>query len=310
MKLGILDLGTNTFNLIIVDTRLNSLFTILHDEKIAVKLGSGGINSGIIVKDAYSRALDAIGQYKQVLNQFEVEKVAAYATSAIRSAQNGESLISDIQVKYGIHPQIISGELEAELIYHGVKLALPFKPKKPILIMDIGGGSVEFIISDHAKILWRGSYNIGVARLLDKIKPSNPVSDSQVSDIESLLHIELDSLFKAIDTYKPVILIGSSGSFDTFIDLLYPGNKSSTGYAQASTEINTKDFQKLYNTLINSSLEKRLAMPGMPDFRAEMIVLAIIEVHYLVKRGNIQRIIQSAYALKEGAIHLMIQDNG
>lgn len=310
MKLGILDLGTNTFNLIIVDAPLNSQFTILHDEKIAVKLGSGGINSGVIVKDAYSRAMNAIRHYKQVLKQFEVEKVAAYATSAIRSAQNGENLIWDIQEKYGIHPQIISGELEAELIYHGVKLALPFKPKKPILIMDIGGGSVEFIISHHAKMQWRGSYKIGVARLLEKIKPSNPISDSQIRDIESLLYIELDSLFKAIDTYKPVILIGSSGSFDTFIDLLNIGNTSGTGSVKASNEISIEGFQKLYNNLINSNLEERLAMPGMPDFRAEMIVLAIIEVQYLVKRANIQRIIQSAYALKEGAIHLMTQNNG
>ena len=310
MKLGILDLGTNTFNLIIVDARLNSQFTILHDEKIAVKLGSGGINSGVIVKDAYSRAMNAVKQYKQVLNQFKVEKVAAYATSAIRGAQNGESLIWEIEKKYGIHPQIISGELEAELIYHGVKLALPFKPEKPILIMDIGGGSVEFIISNNKNILWKGSYKIGVARLLEKINPSNPISDSQIRDIESLLHIELDSLFKAIDTYKPEILIGSSGSFDTFIDLLYHGNKPGTGSVQASNEISIKDFAILYNTLINSSLEERLAMPGMPDFRAEMIVLAIIEVQYLIKRANIQRIMQSAYALKEGAIHLMIQDNG
>ena len=310
MKLGILDLGTNTFNLIIVDAGLNSQFTILHDEKIAVKLGSGGINSGVIVKDAYLRAMDAIGQYKQILSQFAVEKVAAYATSAIRSAQNGENLIRDIQEKYGIHPQIISGELEAELIYHGVKLALPFKPEKTFLIMDIGGGSVEFIISDHEKILWKKSLKIGVARLLEKIKPSNPISDSQVNSINDLLHTELDSLFKAIEKYKPVILVGSSGSFDTFIALLYSGNKSGSGYTKASTEIGTEDFQKLYNILINSSLEDRLAMPGMPNFRAEMIVLAIIEVQYIVKRANIQRIIQSAYALKEGAIHLIIQDNG
>jgi len=310
MILGILDLGTNTFNLIIVDVHINSQFSILFDKKIAVKLGSGGINSGIIVKDAYSRALDAIGQYKEVLSQFEVEKVAAYATSAIRSAQNGENLIRDIREIYGIHPQIISGELEAELIYHGVKLALHDKPEKPILIMDIGGGSVEFIISDHEKILWKESYKIGVARLLEKIKPSNPISNSQVSNTEDLLYTELDSLFKAINKHKPETLVGSSGSFDTFIDLLYPGKKPGSGYAQASNEIDSEDFQNLYNTLINSSLEERLAMPGMPDFRAEMIVLAIIEVHYLVKRSNIQRIIQSAYALKEGAIHLMIQDNG
>ncbi|MEA1898333.1 MAG: phosphatase [Bacteroidota bacterium] len=310
MKLGILDLGTNTFNLIIVDARLNSQFTILHEKKIAVKLGSRGINSGIIIKDAYSRALDAVKQHKQILNQFEVEKVAAYATSAIRSAQNGERLIRDIQEKYGISPQIISGDLEAELIYHGVKLALPFKPEKPILIMDIGGGSVEFVISDHAKILWRGSYKIGVARLLEKIKPSNPISYSQINNIKDLLHTELDLLFKAIDVYKPVILVGSSGSFDTFIDLLYPENRPGSGTAQASTEIGIEDFQLLYNTLVNSSLEERLAMQGMPDFRAEMIVLAIIEVQYIVERANIKRIIQSAYALKEGAIHLMIQDNG
>lgn len=310
MKLGILDLGTNTFNLIIVDAHLNSQFTILLDKKIAVKLGSGGINSGVIVKDAYSRAMNAIKQYRQVLNQFEVEKVAAYATSAIRSAQNGETLIMEIREKYGIHPQIISGELEAELIYHGVKLALPFKSGKPILIMDIGGGSVEFIISDSENILWKGSYKIGVARLLEKIKPSNPISDLQVSKIEDLLFSELDSLFKAIDKYKPEALIGSSGSFDTFIDLLYPGDKPGSGTAQASTEIGIEDFQVLYNTLINSSLEERRAMPGMPDFRAEMIVLAIIEVQYIIKRANIQRIFQSAYALKEGAIHLMIQDNG
>ena len=310
MKLGILDLGTNTFNLIIVDTSLKTQFTILEDEKIAVKLGSGGINSGIITKDAYIRAMDAIGKHNQILKSFEVEKVAVYATSAIRSAQNGKSLIRDIQEKYGIHPQVISGELEAELIYHGVKLAFPFEPGKIPLIMDIGGGSVEFIIADHEKILWKESYKIGVARLLEKIKPSNPISVSQVMETEGLIHEELGSLDDAIKRHKPEILVGSSGSFDTFIDLLHQKNKSSTGSTKAYHEISRDDFHKLYNTLLYSSLKERMAMPGMPGFRAEMIVLAIIEVQYVIKRANIQRIIQSDYALKEGAIHLMIQDNG
>ena len=153
MRVAVIDLGTNTFNLLIADVdKQNKTFSKVFNEKIASKLGRGGINNRIIVPEAFQRGVEALTQQKQIIDTYNCEKVFAIATSAIRNAENGPDFVSTVKRKLGISIQVISGDEEAELIYKGNRLACDISQKS--VILDIGGGSNEFIIADSEKIYW------------------------------------------------------------------------------------------------------------------------------------------------------------
>ncbi len=146
-RFAVIDCGTNTFHLLICEKEGNTIYPYFRD-KVHVKIGEGGIEQKIITSAAFARALKALDYFKTALEKFQVEKVYATATSAIRNASNGPELVSAIKSATGIDVQIISGEKEAHLIYKGVSLAHTLGPERA-LIVDIGGGSVECIIADN-----------------------------------------------------------------------------------------------------------------------------------------------------------------
>jgi exopolyphosphatase/guanosine-5'-triphosphate,3'-diphosphate pyrophosphatase len=174
-SIAILDLGTNTFQLLIANI-IDNKPVLVFEESIAVKLGEGGIEKGYISEAAFDRGLSALKQFKKSIDQYQVKLVRAAATSALRSASNGAEFLEKIRSETGIIPEIITGEREAELIYQGVRAAINMGDEK-CLIIDIGGGSVEFIICNQEEVFWKRSYDIGAARLMEQFHHSDPISE-------------------------------------------------------------------------------------------------------------------------------------
>jgi exopolyphosphatase / guanosine-5'-triphosphate,3'-diphosphate pyrophosphatase len=152
MRVAIIDLGTNTFNLLIADTDATGEYTIVHNEKMPVRLGEGGINEGIIAEAAFVRGVQAIVAYQKVLQQFDATHILAFATSAVRNASNGEVFKKAVLDATGISIHIISGGEEAEYICDGVRESLQLHQENS-LIIDIGGGSLFW----STKIKFTGS---------------------------------------------------------------------------------------------------------------------------------------------------------
>src|ERR1700728_4696147 len=122
-KIAVIDLGTNTFHLLIVESDGYDTKVLLK-EKSSVKIGQGGITKGFITGDAYERAINALKLFKTIIDEYEVQRVYTAATSAIRNARNGYHLIKDIKAQTDIDVMVISGQKEAELIYYGVRTAM------------------------------------------------------------------------------------------------------------------------------------------------------------------------------------------
>jgi exopolyphosphatase / guanosine-5'-triphosphate,3'-diphosphate pyrophosphatase len=303
MRAAVLDLGTNTFNLLIGELDLNGDLKILFSNKIPVKLGEGGINKGEILAVAYHRGINAIEEHHKTILSFEVEKIKAFGTSALRTAQNGSNFISEIKIRTGIDVEIISGNLEAEYIYYGVRQTLDMGSDKH-LILDIGGGSNEFIIADGNKIMWKKSYPLGIARLIERFKPSDPISSVLLKEIDDFLTHELSDLKKIVLRENVVDLVGASGSFETFIAMIHEirNFNSQTSVVPQSILLEVHDFDGLYEKLIRSNEAERKLMIGLEPMRIEMIVLACHFVKFVVRSLNINKIIQSNFSLKEGAI--------
>ena len=217
-KVGIIDLGTNTFNLLIANVN-GFNYKVLHKTKIAVKLGEGGIHKGFIAPEAYQRGLDALKVHKQTLLDYQIQNYYAVATSAIRSSDNGTQFVEDVKQQLGILINIIDGDKEADLIYNGFKQAVDFNGM-PKLIIDIGGVSTEFIIANESQIFWKKSYQLGAARLLELFKPKDPIVLDDFNAIDSYLTNSLQDLLKMCEAYEIDTLIGSSGSFDTLAEMI------------------------------------------------------------------------------------------
>jgi len=302
MKIAIIDLGTNTFNLLIADISAAPHYKILFDTKTPVNLGKDGILKKTISSDAFERGINALRNYVETIEKYNVSKKIAIATSAVRNANNGKDFVKKIKQLFDLNIQIIDGNKEAELIYYGVKLALDLG-SKPLLIMDIGGGSIEFIIADATKIFWKKSFDIGVSRLLEKFKPSDPISIKEIKLIEEYFSSQLNELFEVIKTYPVSTLVGSSGSFDTLAELI-----AHRFYTPEIIENKTEysydlyDYFHIHLQLLKSTKQERLNFKGMFAMRVDMIVIATIAIYFILEKCNIKNMRLSTFALKEGVL--------
>lgn len=308
MKVAIVDLGTNTFNLLIAEVS-KSKFREVYSTKLAVKLGEGGINKHFITASAFERGIVALKEYKKITDKYKVEKVSAFATSAVREASNGDLFIKAAKTEANISVKKISGNKEADLIYLGVRQAVRMNEKKS-LIIDIGGGSIEFIIANSKTTFWKKSFLLGVARVLEKFNPSDPITAPQIKKIEKHFSKGLEPLFRAIKKWPVTELIGSSGSFESLAAMIAYRFYSPT-VLKGKTEylFNLEDCEEIYNALLRSTRAERLNMKGLITMRVDMIVVSSILVNLIIQKTNLNKMRLSTYSLKEGAISAMIQED-
>ena len=299
-RIAIIDLGTNTFHLLIAE-RAGNKATILYSEKQAVKIGLGSINHGIITDEGVLRALNCIKNFKVAMQEWNVIQVQALGTSALRNAVNGKNVIQKIKSETGIEIKIISGHVEAEYIYFGVRSALDLGTEKS-LIVDIGGGSVEFIIGDRENIFWKQSYEIGAQRLLEMCHKHDPFLLEEANQLEAHLNKTLMSLKDANQKFKPLTLVGSSGTFDTLSEIYCIHHQIDISFHPPETPLTIPDFYEIHKELLSKNRAQRLKIPGMIEMRVDMIVVASCLVKYLLDNFSFQKIRVSSYSLKEGVL--------
>jgi exopolyphosphatase/guanosine-5'-triphosphate,3'-diphosphate pyrophosphatase len=303
---AVLDLGTNTFHLLIAEV-LKGEIVSHYEQQIAVKIGAGGINQGYIAPAAYQRGIQAVAELHASIQKYEVKSILATGTSAIRNAVNGPKFLAEVKSKFGIDVQHISGDREAELIYKGVSKSFPF-PAEPVVVMDIGGGSVELIIGLQNTILWKQSFEVGAARLLERFNPSNPIEKEEINQIEDYLTSTFKPFAEALVQAKMggktcQVLVGSAGSFDTLLDVLEADLKrKSAQVSRQAYAVKDADAELFYQTVIHSTQVDREKMIGLLPFRVDMIVVAIILMRHIAKNYGLNQIICSRYALKEGLL--------
>jgi exopolyphosphatase / guanosine-5'-triphosphate,3'-diphosphate pyrophosphatase len=302
-RMAVIDLGTNTCNLLIADVLPGGSFKTLYDRKLPVKLGRGGIHKELLMPDALKRGIAAFENHAATIQIYNASEVKVIATSAIRGASNRSEFLSVIKSRFNWDIDIISGEREAELIFKGVSLSLTPAMGK-YLVLDIGGGSIEFILAEDESIIWKNSFDIGIARILELFELSDPVLPEETARLELWFNGELKELWEICNKYQPSLLIGSSGAFDTFMDI-YEEAIPDLKIRKAS-ELPLEAFHRIHEQLICSDSETRSRIKGMDKIRVEMIVVASIFTNFILRKLNIQKLIHTHYGLKEGVMAEMI----
>lgn len=300
-----MDLGTNTFHLLIAEGTVNNYHEIVHYHE-AVKLGEGGINKGYILPDAFERGLNTMQQFQQQIDANQVQQVRAIATSALRNASNGKDFINEVKARTGISIEIINGEQEADFIYNGVKISGCLSAKNS-LIMDIGGGSVEFILGNAGNIIWKQSFEIGAARLMDLFHRTDPIPPASIEALDVFLDDKLAALFTAVKGHEVDTLIGSSGAFETFAELIEAEKGHS--FNLKTTKNYSFDHEELLvqtSKLIQSTHQQRVGNKSIIPVRVDMIVVASLITRYIMHKLAISKVLMCTNSLKEGVLAGML----
>ncbi|HTD97741.1 MAG TPA: hypothetical protein VK668_00565 [Mucilaginibacter sp.] len=300
-RVAVMDLGTNTFHLLIAEGDIDNFQEIIHRHE-AVKIGEGGINKGIIIPAAFERGVAMMKDFKQQISACNVEMVKAIATSALRSASNGKDFIEKVKAETGIEIEIVDGDREAAYIYNGVKSAGLLSTQNS-LIVDIGGGSVEFIISNDKQLTWKQSLEIGAARLMERFHHTDPIQPASIEALNLYLEHTLADLFGAVKQNPMKQIIGSSGAFETFAELIEAERSDSFDLKKIKAyDFDEEELLTVTDKLILSSHTERANNKLIIPVRVDMIVVASLITRYIMQRLEISQVSLCTYSLKEGVL--------
>jgi len=295
-----LDIGSNSFHLVIAKILDDNKFEICRREREVLRLSVQEEGKSIIPQDNYQKAAELLNRFKIISNSFNTP-IKAVATSAVREADNQNDFINYIENETGVKIEVINGKREAEMIYKAISLTLQIKDKK-LLCIDIGGGSTELIIGVNGKTLYSTSVKLGAVRLSQMFFPDYILSKERIIRCEQHVRKLLLSVINDINTTGFELCAGSSGSFRTVISLIkkneYNFNCNYTGIEFTKHQLN----EIMQVILLNSTTEERMKIPGMEIKRADIIPAGIIILKVLFEVLKIEKVVYSDYSLREGII--------
>lgn len=304
--LAAIDLGTNSFHLIIVKVNENGTFESLGKEKESVRLGSGSGVNEVITPDAIERGIKCLKRFK-ALAEIQNAEIRAVATSALREAKNRDVFVHRALTELGIHIEIISGFEEARLIYLGILQGLPVFDKK-IMLIDIGGGSTEILVGQRGDIFFGQSLKMGAIRLTEKFFYGDPDNESDIKQCKLYVEGMISPYRREIEKLAPEIVIGSSGTVQALAQMIIADKGGEAPRSLNNFSFNSQELYRMRSVLNSANtLKKRTKISGLDAKRADIIVAGSIILEEVVKSFSIKNITVSEYALREGIIYDTIQ---
>lgn len=305
MRQAIIDLGTNTFKILVVEKDEQNKIQILYKTKMPIGF-SASANAGRISVAGFIRGVNALKTFKtNIIDYYNVEKTIAFATAGLRSTANGEEFVEYIERELDLKIEIISGDREAQLIYEGIKMAVPLSTEN-VLMMDIGGGSTEFIIGNKDGIVFSESLKLGAGRLTEKFQPSDPIKPKEIETITLYIEEQVKNVIEKAKENNIQTLIGSSGSFNTLARVAAARYTTAEKYREKLYfEFSKEQFTEIYHLILNTKLNDRAKIDGIKLIRNDIIVSASILINYILSNLNINSIKQSQYSLVEGVLSLL-----
>ncbi len=296
-RVGVADLGTNTFHLVIREFwNCEEWVTVAKDRQF-VHLGENGVSE--ISRAAFARGITALKQFAYALKSWKASSYRIIGTAALRKAKNRDEFVATAKRESGLDIEIISGDKEGSLIYKGVRQSLPLG-NGTVLVMDIGGGSVEFIIGRGKDILWVESLPLGSSLTYHQYHRSEPIASLELKEYKSYIKHQLDGFYKEASRHEIGCLVGASGSFDTLVEMQAAALNSPVSYP--ANKLSLQQVLKHSDELSQMTLEQRMQVPGMSEKRAALMVVAVVLIQQVLQQLQIKQIWQSEYALKEGVL--------
>ncbi len=301
-KIAAIDIGTNSFHLIIAYIDESNKIKILESDREVIRLNSVEKSSNIIPQNKIDSAIKILTEFKRIAEIYNAE-IKAVATSAVREAENKFDFIKQVYNSTGIDIKIIDGKKEAELIYKGVQRAIELGDKR-VLCIDIGGGSTEFIIGKEGVVEFAESVKLGAVRLTKMFFPNYLINEERIKNCEKYINQVLSEVVEKIKKYKIDLAVGSSGTI-TSVALIKNALLNITVNKNALNRyvFSAHDLENIKIKILNAkTIEERKQIKGMEEKRADVIPAGIILLFSIFKKLELKNLTISGYALREGII--------
>ena len=303
-----IDIGTNSFHLVIAKINEKKRFTVMTRDKEVVRLGSSSNDMKYISDESMQRGIETLKRFKLICESYNAE-IIAVATSATREALNRDVFLSKVLEETGIEINIVSGYEEARLIYLGVLQSLDIFNKK-ILLVDIGGGSTEFLIGENGNVKFASSLKIGAVRLTHKFSLDEKVDKTDLKNSKQFVKGAINQVVRNLENEKYDLAIGSSGTINNIGSII-----SAEVNQSSEIDVNLNGFvikKKALNIALNKiysseTRSERLSIPGLDPKRADIITAGGVILEQIFSELKIDKMTFSGYALREGIIMNYIQ---
>lgn len=297
-SVAIIDLGTNTFHLLIAEDKHNPFDSNVFKIRRFVKLG--GDSEQFIGPGSFQRGFAALEEFSLICRERNIQNIHAFGTAMLRNANNSNGFIKEVKEKLGISIQVIDGETEANLIFEGVKRANVVSEGEN-LIMDIGGGSVEFIQSTGIHKNWLGSFETGVSVLKHRFHQAEPIHENEIARINQFLKVQFTPLLNAVSSFSKLRLVGVSGTFDVIENHF----KDAATYKKHGC-IPVEEVREFSRAVLRMDLRERIQHPSIPESRADLISVALVLVNFIIDLPMVNEVSISPFSIKEGILTTLV----
>src|SRR5688572_18461416 len=268
MRIAAVDMGSNSFHLLVVDAHPDGTFDVLLREKDVLRLGEVVTKTGGIPDADVERVLDTLRRFAGMAASIDATATVACATSAMREAENSAAVVDLIREETGIDVEVISGKREAELIFSAVRASLDLEPG-PAVCFDLGGGSLEVTVGDNAGLAWSTSVHLGVARLATQLVSGDPPAEDELRAVDARVREVLGPIVEEISALVPRQLVGTSG---TFLDLARMAHAHRTGSVPSSVNqlvVRREDLEAIHERAVRVPASARGKIAGLDARRAD-----------------------------------------
>lgn len=307
-RIAAIDMGTNSFHLIIVEVNSDGSLKLLHRQREIIRLGSHkGEDLSVISDGEIEKAIDILSNFRTMSDHYQSE-LYAVATSAVREAQNRNEFLVRIFDSVGINVSVVNGRTEAELIYLGIQHSLPVSEKK-VLCIDIGGGSTEIILADKGKIVFAESIKIGAVRLSKMFFPDYILKSRAVKDCKFYIKQALDKNINLDFAQTFDFVVGTSGTINSVASLVNSRLNGKKYKINNGFKFSYLDFRSVLSDVLEAKTPAdRISIPGMELKRADIIPAGLLILRRIMKSFDIKEITISEYALREGIIFNILRN--
>lgn len=299
MRVAAIDIGTNSMRLLIADYE-DGKFKKREKHINTTRIGEYVDKDGNINKEAIDRNIDALEEFASMAKEKGCEQIWAVGTSALRDSENSDEFVEKAMNKSGISVEIITGGAEANLGFMGVIEGIQGKDEN-ILVIDIGGGSTEFIVGNKSGIKFMKSENVGALRMTEKFLKADPVSYSEYASMESYVSDQVEDTLQKVMKYNIKKVVGIGGTI--------------TSVASMLCEMEVYDMEKIHSSIITypqicTLLEKlkeltnreKMMLKGLQPKRADIITAGVGILEVVLRKICFDKMIVSEYDNLEGLV--------
>lgn len=298
-RVGSIDCGTNSIRLLIADVPDEGPLTDVVREMRTVRLGEGIDRTGEFAPQALDRTFAAVEEYAALVAEHPVERLRFVATSASRDARNRDAFIAGVSERLGVEPEVIAGAEEADLSFLGAVRGLPADVRvHPLLVVDIGGGSTEFVLGTDS-VSQRISVNIGCVRMTERHLVSDPPTPDEIARVERDVADALAQVRQAVDLQDARTLIGVAGTVTTVAAMAMNLDRYDPHVLHGS-RTSLKQVEEVTQRLLEMPRAERAALPFMHPGRVDVIGGGAMVLRAIMRAAEAREVVASETDILDG----------